>query len=214
MHLLVSLYPRIVISLCSCVPTCILASLHPHVLWFMCPHLHPCIIISSGLCMLTCNLVSSHSLILSFMYSVLVGILALSHPHILRFMYSGCLLVSSHYHILISLGSCTLGACWYPRILTSSYSQVHCLRVLVGIPGSLHSHILKFMHSGCLLVSRHLHILRFMYSGCLLVSSLPHTLISLHSCTLGACWYPDILISSGSIVLSCLGNQNQINQWF
>ena len=195
MHLLVSLYPRIVISLCSCVPTCILTSLHPHILWFMCSHLHPCIIISSGSCMLTCNLVSSHSLILSFMYSVY-------------------LLVSSHYHILISLGSCTLGACWYPRILTSSYSQVHCLRVLLGIPGSLYSHILNFMHSGCLLVSRHLYILRFMNSGCLLVSSLPHTLISLHSCTLGACWYPDILISTGSSVLSCLGNQNQINQWF
>ena len=162
MHLLVSLYPRIVISLCSCVPTCILASLHPHILWFMCPHLHPCIIISSGLCMLTCNLVSSHSLILSFMYSVY-------------------LLVSSHYHILISLGSCTLGACWYPRIITSSYPQVHVLWVLVGIPASSHP-----------------HILRFIVSGCFLVSLDPYILISLTSCTPGACWYPGIFTSLGS----------------
>ena len=89
---------------------------------------------------------------------LLVDILASSHPHILRFMYYRCLLISSHNHILISLGSCTLVACWYPRILTSLYLQVHVLWVLVNIFASSRRHILRFMYSGCLLVSSHPHI--------------------------------------------------------
>ena len=115
------LYHGILISIGSCVHACILASLHPHILRFICSFLHPCILISLGLCVLACNLVSSHHLILRFTYCVLLGIFISLYPHILRFMYSRSLLVSSHSHILISLGSCTLGGCWYPRILKCSY---------------------------------------------------------------------------------------------
>ena len=56
-------------------------------------------------------------------------------------MYSGCLLVSSHPHILISLRSCILGACWYLRILTSSYPYVHVLWVLASILASSHPQV-------------------------------------------------------------------------
>ena len=106
LHLSNCLYPRILISLGSCVRACILASLHPHILRFMYSRYllissHPHVLIYLGLCVLACNLVSSH-------------------PLMLRFMYSVYLLVSLHPYILISLSSCTLGACWYPRILTSS----------------------------------------------------------------------------------------------
>ena len=101
-------------------------------------------------------------------------ILASLYPHILRFIYFRYLLVSSHPHILISLGlcmlacdlvsiflslgSCTLCACCYPRILISSYPQIHVLCVLVGILASSHPHTLRFMQSGFLLVPSHLHI--------------------------------------------------------
>ena len=91
-------------------------------------------------------------------------------------MYSGCLLVSSHPHILISLGSSTLSACWYSCILTSSYPYVHVLWVFVNILASSHPHILRFMYFGYLLVSSHSHTLRFMYCRCLLISSHPHNL--------------------------------------
>ena len=120
------LYPCILISIGSCVHACILASLHPHILRFICSFSHPCILISLGLCVLACNLVSLHHLILRFTYSV-------------------CLLVSSYPYTLISLGSCILGACWYPRILTSSYPQVHVLWVVVGILASSNAHTLN-MH--------------------------------------------------------------------
>ena len=90
--------------------------------------LHPCIVISSDSYVLAFNLTSSH-------------------PHILRLMYSVCMLVSSHPHIFISLRSCTPGACWCSRILTSSYLYVHVLWVLVGILTSSHPHILRFQCS-------------------------------------------------------------------
>ena len=114
--ILTSLYPKvrllifshldilISLSLCLCVLACILASLHPHILMFMRPYLQPCILISLVSCVLACNLISSHTLIL-------------------RPMCSMCLLVSLQTNILISLASYTLSACWYFRILTSSYSQ-------------------------------------------------------------------------------------------
>ena len=89
---------------------------------------------------------------------------------ILRLTYSVCLLVSLHPHILISLGSCALGVSWYFLILTSSYLQVHVLWELVNILASSHPPILKFM-----------------YSGCLLVTSYPHLFIFLGSYSLGAC---------------------------
>ena len=124
MHLLVSLHPRIFISLYFCVLACILAYLHPHILRFMCPHLHSCILISSGSCVLACNLVSSH-------------------VFLFRLIYSVCLMLSLHTHILLSLGSCTPGACWYPCILKSSYPYIHVLWVLVGIFAP--SHTLRFI---------------------------------------------------------------------
>ena len=157
--LFISLYPHILIFLGSCALTCTLACSHHYILMFVCTCLYPRILTSSYLqvhvpslallhlhilrfvCILACNLVSSHPLSLRLMHSgcllvsshpyilislgsctpVLVGILVSSHPHILRFMYPGCLLVFSYPPILIPLGSCTPGACWYPRILTSSY---------------------------------------------------------------------------------------------
>ena len=82
--LLVSLHPRILISLCSCILACIVTSLHPHILRCMRPHLYPCILISSGSCVVASNLLSLHSLILRLVCSV-------------------CLLVSSGPHILVSL---------------------------------------------------------------------------------------------------------------
>ena len=137
----------------------------PHILTSWYPQVHllslaPCILVPSGSCVLACNLASSHHLILRLMYLV-------------------CLLVSSHPHILISLGLCTMSACWYSHVRTSSYPYVHVLQVLVGT-----------------LTSSHPHILMFVYSVCLLVSSQPHILIFLGSYTPGACWYPCIFISS------------------
>ena len=131
-------------------PVQVLVSSNPHILRFMCTCLYPRILTSSYF--------QVHVL------QVLVGILASSHPHILRFMYSGFWQVSSHPHILISLGSCTLGACWYSFILTSSYPYVHVLPVLVDFLASSHPHILTFMYSGYFLVSSHPHILRFQSS--------------------------------------------------
>ena len=100
-------------------------------------------------------------------------------------MYFVCLLVSSHRHILISVGSCTTGACWYPHTLTSSY-----ISVVSGTPGACwYPRILTSSYP-----------YRFMNYGCLVVSSHPHILISLVSFTPGACWYPHshILISLDS----------------
>ena len=101
-HLLISLHPHILISLVSCVLTCILTSSHPY---FLCscelsciPHLYN--LIYSGSCAVACIPESSY-------------------PQV-----RVCLLVTSHPHFLISLGSCTPGAFWYPRILTSSGSSV------------------------------------------------------------------------------------------
>ena len=129
-------------------------------------------------------------------------------------MYPWCLLVSSHPHLIISLCSCTPGACWYPCILISSYPLVHILWVLLNILVSSHPHILKFMYSECLLVSSHRYILMSLVSctmgvcwyPCILTSSYPsctpgaccypHTLISLGSCAPGTCWYPCILTFS------------------
>ena len=51
------LYPRIIISSCSCVLACILASSHPHIPRFMCACWYPHILGSSDLCVL---LVCSH----------------------------------------------------------------------------------------------------------------------------------------------------------
>ena len=151
-HILISLYPlypRILISLCSSVIACVLTSLHPDILRFICSHLHPAssypqvrvcllvtshphIILSSGSC-IWCACWYPHILTSSYPYvcvlRLLVGTLTSSHPHILMFVYSVCLLVSSQPHILIFLGSYTPGACWYPCILISSYLYVHVLWV-------------------------------------------------------------------------------------
>ena len=144
---------HIVISLGSCALASILASLHPHVRVYSLVSSHPYILISSGSCARTCIPASSYTqirmclLLTSYVLFVLAGTLAFSHPHILTFMYSGCLLVSSHHDILISLRSCTPVACWYPRILTSSYLYVHELWVLVGFLSSSHPRILRFQCS-------------------------------------------------------------------
>ena len=129
-------------------------------------------------------------------------ILASSYPQVHVYMP-----VSSHPYILIFLGSCTLGTCWYPCIRTSSYPQVYeCFLV------TLCPHILLYLRSCTLcaccyprilissypqvlvlqelvgtLAFSHPHILRFIYSRSLLVFSHPYILISLGSCTLGAC---------------------------
>ena len=104
---------------------------------------HPYILICSGSCSRACIPASSYTQI------------------------PMCLLLTSYPHILLSLGSCTLCARWYPRILTSSYPYVHVLRVLVGILASWHPH---YVHVLRLLVgilgSWHSPIFTFMYSGC------------------------------------------------
>ena len=74
---------------------------------------HPHILISWGSCMLAC-------------------ILASSRPHILRFLCI-CLLSLCHIPRFVCV-------CLYPRILTSSYPQVHTYLLV-----SLHPHILRFM---------------------------------------------------------------------
>ena len=132
---------------------------------------------------------------------MLVGILASSHPHIHRFMYCGCLLISSHLHIIISLHyhirisislvSCTPGT----RILTLSYSPLH---------------ILSFMYSGCLLVSSHPHILISLGSCTSDTYWYLHILIPLGSCTPGARWYPRILTFSYPQCSSWLENWNRM----
>ena len=100
--------------------------------------------------------------------------------------------ISSHPHIPVSLGSCALACilqssrphtllfvctCLYPRILTSSYLQVH-----MPLLESLHLHILRFIS-----VSLYTRILLSSYPQihvCLLVSLHPHIFISSSLCVL------------------------------
>ena len=127
--LFISLHPHILISLgscalaCSCVLACILASLHPYILMFVCTCLYPHILTSSYPQVHVPSLTTLHPHILRFLCAcfyprilassypqvdvlwVLVGIPASSQPDIFTFVCSGCLLVSSHTHILMSLGS-------------------------------------------------------------------------------------------------------------
>ena len=98
-----------------------------------------------------------------------------SHPHIIMFLGScalACFLASSHSHILIFM--CTS---LYPRILTSSYPQVH---VPLLAPCILISSGLCVL--ACIIESSHSHILSFMC----------------------AYWYPCILTSSDPQVYMCL----------
>ena len=126
-YILASSHPRILTFLYPCLYSCILGFLYPYVRVYLLVSSHPYILIFSGACALTCIPASSYRQV----------ILGYSHPHILKLMYSGCLLVISHSHILIFLtfiysrwllvfldphiliflGSCTPGVCWYPRIL-------------------------------------------------------------------------------------------------
>ena len=92
---------HLLISLDSCALACILASLHSHILMFVCTCLHPRILRSSYLqvhmpCLHHCILISSGS-------CVLACILAFLHPHNLRF----------------------ISVSFYTRILGSSYPQIH-----------------------------------------------------------------------------------------
>ena len=155
--LFISSHPHILRFLCTCLYPCILASLYPYVRVYLLVSSHPYIFIHPGSSALTC-------------------IPASSYPQVCV-----CLLVISYPHILLSLGSCTLCACWYLRILASSYPQVHVLRVLDGILAFSHPtssypqvHVLRMLIG--ILASSHHHILRFIYSGCLLVSSHPQIL--------------------------------------
>ena len=82
----------------------LLASLHPHILRFVCACLYPCILTSSYPHVhkvLACTLGSSYPLS--------------SYPHVLT-----CVLASSHLHIVR-----LMCVCWYPRTLTSSYPQIY-----------------------------------------------------------------------------------------
>ena len=85
------------------------------------------------------------------------------------------LFISSHPHILMFV--CT---CLYPRILTSSYLQIH-----MPLLTSLQPHILRFVYA-------------FLYPS-ILTSSCPHTQV--YMCQLVSS-HPCILISSGSCVLA------------
>ena len=97
-----------------------------------------------------------------------------SHPHIISLgsCTLTCILASSHPYILMFV--CT---CLYPRILTSSYPQVH-----VHSLASLHPHILRFVCAclyPCILTSSYPQVY-----VCLLVYLYPHILISLGLCAL------------------------------
>ena len=131
------------------------------------------------------------------------------HPHILIPLGAcalACILVSSYSYILTFM--CT---CLNPRILSSSifrFTCTHlCPRILISssscvLACNLYPHILSslglcwYMLVG-ILGSSHPHIYALMYFECLLVSLYPH-----------------ILISTCSSVRTCLGNWNQIKQWF
>ena len=126
----------ILISLGSCALAYIIAFSYPYILMFVCACLYPRILTSAHPQVHVPSLASPYP-------QICVCLLVTLHFHTLRFMYSGCL-QSSQPHILISLCSCTPGACWFPRILTSSYPYVHVLWVLVGILASTHPHMLKF----------------------------------------------------------------------
>ena len=148
------LYPRILISLC--------------VYLLVSSHLY--IFISSVSCALAYIPASSYPQVHIWLLVNLVS----SHPPILRLMYSVYVLVSVHFHILISLSPCNLGACWcwYPRILTSSYPHVPWF-----VFASSHPHIFSFGYTRWypwiltssllsqvnvyLFATLHAHILRF-----------------------------------------------------
>ena len=132
------LYPRILISLCSCVLACILASLHPHIFRFICPCLHPWILISSGSCVLACILAFSHTYIPKFICVSL-------YPHIFMcaclypcIRTSSCpqvhvrLLVSSHPHILVSSGLCVLANISYPKVNVFLIRMNNCILASSG----------------------------------------------------------------------------------
>ena len=134
MYLLVSSHPYFLVSCLYHMP--LFACLHPHIRRFVCAcscsgiltssylQVHKCWLVYSQPCISypqihVCLLVSLHPHILrSSGSSVLVGILASSHPRILRFM---CAYWYPHIHL--SLGSC----------------------VFVGILASSHLRILRFM---------------------------------------------------------------------
>ena len=97
-YILASSHPRILTFLYPCLYSCILGFLYPYVRVYLLVSSHPYILIFSGACALTCIPASSYRQV-----------------HV-------WLLVSSYPFILLYLGSCALCACWYPRILTSSYS--------------------------------------------------------------------------------------------
>ena len=144
--LLACLYPRILTSSYSqihvpfaCIPSssysqvgvCLLVTAYPHIIY---PQAHL-------FCVHVGTLVSHILISLCHVLRVRVDIPASSHLHILRFMYSSCLFLSLHPLILISLGSCAPGTCWYPRIFISSCPQVHVLWVLVDILACSYSQV-------------------------------------------------------------------------
>ena len=121
MHLLVYLRYRFLISLRSCLIICILASLHPHVLKFICSCLHSCMFISSGLCVFPCILASSHPHILRFIcacwytptltslyHQVHVCLLVCLHTQINLFLIrmNDCILVSSDSSVRLCESFC------------------------------------------------------------------------------------------------------------
>ena len=135
---------------------CILASLHSHILRFMCAYLYPRILASSYFQVHVRLLVSSHPCVLtSSGYYILAYIPASLYPHVRL-----CLLISLDPHIFISSGSC---ACFYTCILTSSD-----LCALVGILTSSYPHVYV-----CLLVCSHLqaNVFSIRMNNCILALS-------------------------------------------
>ena len=121
--LLLSSHPLILISLWSCVLVSIFASLHHHILRFICSCLHLCMLVSVGSCVLACILASSYSHFLRFIsVSLYPHILLSSYPHVHVWLF-----IFLHPHILISSGSC----------------------VLVGIFASSHPYILSLNNETC-----------------------------------------------------------------
>ena len=120
--MLICLYPRILISLGSYAPACILASSYRHVRVYLLVYLHPHILISPDLC-------------------ALVGILTSSDPQIYV-----CLLVCSH--LQVSVFSILINKC----LLASSGSLVlsNCASQFVNnlqILPTRQAFVLNFYHT-------------------------------------------------------------------
>ena len=150
MCLLVFSHPHILIPSGSCVLVDICASLHPHILRFMCACWHPRILTSLYAEVHLCLPTSLHPHILIYSDSCVFGcILTCSQPYVMfpGFCVFACILASSRPHTLRFI--CT---CWYPCILISSDSCVFPF-----ILASSHPHFFFIYNTNLHFANKYLH---------------------------------------------------------